>query len=172
MWEYKNKDYEPPTVTAVLFDGETPHETYTNVFSMVAVTFSEAVNVPELIENELIEKAARIDLLNAANAVTGSAVVASTMMWDGESNTLSWQIDPLSVPAGRTRLMIDAGLIADPESVAVSVSEYAVPSVPEARESFVIVRVYVGRAADTVMVYVFESVFTVSATMNAVTVNV
>ena len=126
MWEYKNKDYEPPTVTAVLFDGETPHEAYTNVFSTVAVSFSEAVNVPELIENGLIEKAARIDLLNAANAVTGSAVVASTMMWDGESNTLSWQIDPLSVPAGRTRLMIDAGLIADLAGNHLSADGYAV----------------------------------------------
>ena len=114
-WRYKNPDREPPTVTEVLFDGETPHEAYTNgqVFSSVAVTFSEAVNVPELIANGLIGMAARIDLLNAANSVTGSAVVASAMAWDGESNTLSWQIDPLAVPAGRMRLMLDAGLIAD-----------------------------------------------------------
>ena len=115
-WRYENPDREPPTVAAVLFDGETPHEAYTNVFSTVAVTFSEAVNVPKLIEKGLIGKAARIDLLDAANAVTGSvAAVAgqSPYQWDAESNTLSWQIDPLSVPAGRTRLMIDAGLIED-----------------------------------------------------------
>lgn len=114
-WRYENPDREPPTVTEVLFDGETPHEVYTNgcVFSSVAVTFSEAVNVPELIANGLIGRAARIDLLDAANSVTGSAVIASAMTWDGESNTLSWQIDPLSVPAGRTRLVFDPTLITD-----------------------------------------------------------
>ena len=112
-WRYENPDREPPTVTAVLFDGETPHEAYTNVFSTVAVTFSEPVNVPDLIVNGLVGRAARVDLLDEANSVTGSAVVASAMTWNGESNTLSWQIDPLSVPAGRTRLMLDAGLIAD-----------------------------------------------------------
>lgn len=112
-WRYENPDREPPMVAEVLFDGETPHEAYTNVFSTVAVTFSEAVNAPELIENGLIGKAARIDLLDAANAVTGSAVVASTMIWNGDSNTLSWQIDPLSVPAGGARLILDAELIAD-----------------------------------------------------------
>ena len=118
-WRYENPDREPPTVTEVLFDGETPHEAYTNVFSAVSVTFSEAVNVPELIEKGLIGRAARIDLLDAAGAVTGCVAAVrrdgdiAPYQWDGESNSLSWQIDPLAVPAGRTRLILDAVLIAD-----------------------------------------------------------
>ena len=118
-WRYENPDREPPMVTEVLFDGEMPHEAYTNVFSSVSVTFSEAVNVPELIENGLIEKAARIDLLDAANAVTGCVAavrrdgVTAPYRWDGESNTLTWEIDSTAVPAGRARLMLDAGFIAD-----------------------------------------------------------
>ena len=118
-WRYENPDREPPTVAEVLFDGETPHEAYTNVFSSVSVTFGEAVNVPELIANGLIGRAARIDLLDAAGTVTGCVAAVrrdgdiAPYQWDGESNSLSWQIDPLAVPAGRTRLILDAGLIAD-----------------------------------------------------------
>lgn len=116
-WRYKNPDLEPPTVTEVLFDGETPHEAYTNVFSSVSVTFSEAVNAPELIANSLIGRAARIDLLDAAGVVTGCVEAvrsaSAPYQWNAESNTLSWQIDPLAVPAGRARLMLDAGLIKD-----------------------------------------------------------
>jgi hypothetical protein len=74
-WRYENPDREPPTVTEVLFDGEAPHAAYTNVFSSVSVTFSEAVNVPELIANGLIGRAARIDLLDASGMVTGCVEV-------------------------------------------------------------------------------------------------
>ncbi len=124
-WRYKNPDREPPTVTEVLFDGETPHEAYTNVFSSVSVMFSEAVNVLGLIANGLIGRAVRIDLLDAAGTVTGcvEAVATSATLpavagqppyrWDAEANTLSWQIDPFTVPAGGARLTLDAGLISD-----------------------------------------------------------
>ena len=33
-WRYENPDREPPTVTAVLFDGETPHDAYTQEHCM------------------------------------------------------------------------------------------------------------------------------------------
>ncbi|MBQ4200099.1 MAG: InlB B-repeat-containing protein [Kiritimatiellae bacterium] len=115
-WRYENPDREPPTVTEVMFDGEAPREAYTNVFSSVSVTFSEAVNVPDLIVNGLIDRAARIDLLDAAGVVTGCvATVAGQQpyQWDAESNTLSWAIDAAGVPAGRARLILDSGLIAD-----------------------------------------------------------
>lgn len=112
-WRYEKPDRVPPTVTVVLFDGETPHEAYTNVFSTIAVTFSEAVNAPELIENGLIGRAARIDLLDAANVVTGSAAVVQAATWDARGNTLAWTIDPATVPVGRARLTLEAGLISD-----------------------------------------------------------
>ena len=112
-WRHEKPDRVPPTVTAVLFDGEEPHAAYTNVFSTIAVTFSEAVNVPTLIENGLIGRAARIDLLDAANVVTGSAAVVQAAMWDARGNTLTWAIDPATVPVGRARLTLEAGLISD-----------------------------------------------------------
>ena len=118
-WRYKNPDREPPTVTAVRFDGETPHGAYTNVFSSVDVIFSEAVNVPELIENGLIQRAARIDLLDVAGTVTGCVAAVrrdgdiAPYQWNVDANTLSWQIDSAGVPAGGARLMLDAGLIRD-----------------------------------------------------------
>ena len=102
-WRYENPDREPPTVTEVLFDGETPHEAYTNVFSSVSVTFNEAVNVPELIEKGLIGRAARIDLLDATGVVTGCVATVAGQppyRWDAESNMLSWQIEG-EVDAGR-----------------------------------------------------------------------
>ena len=112
-WRYEKPDRVPPTVTAVLFDGEEPHAAYTNVFSTIAVTFSEAVNVPTLIENGLIGRAARIDLLDAANVATGSAAVVQAAMWDARGNTLTWAINPATVPVGRARLTLEAGLISD-----------------------------------------------------------
>ena len=114
-WRYVNPDREPPTVTTVLFDGEAPHGAYTNgcMFTTASVAFSEPVNVPDLIANSLIGRAARIDLLDSADCVTGSVTAATAMAWDAESNTLSWSIDQAAVPAGRARLILDAGLIAD-----------------------------------------------------------
>ena len=129
-WRYVNPDREPPAVTEVLFDGETPHEAYTNVFSSVSVTFSEAVNVPELIANGLIGRVARIDLLDAAGAVTGCVDAARSAsapyQWNAEANTLAWQIDPLVVPTGRARLTLDAGLIADLAGNHLAVDGYVV----------------------------------------------
>ena len=115
-WRYERPDRQPPTVKEVLFDGEAPHDAYSDVFSSVSVTFSETVNVPELIANGLIARAARIDLLDAAGIVTGcvAAVVGQpTYIWNAESNTLSWAINPNDVPVGMARLMLDAGLICD-----------------------------------------------------------
>ena len=118
-WSYKHPDREPPTVTEVLFDGETPHEAYTNVFSSVSVAFSEAVNVPELIDNGLIGVATRIDLLDVTGTVIGcvSAVRrdgdVSPYQWNEKANTLSWQINPQTVPAGGARLVVDSTLVKD-----------------------------------------------------------
>ena len=112
-WRHVSPDCEPPTITAVLFDGEVPQAVYTNMFSSVSITFSESVNMPELIANGLIGKAARIDLLDAANVVTSSVMAVSAPTWDAASNTLAWQIDPLSVSAGMARLVVDAGLVTD-----------------------------------------------------------
>ena len=128
FWRYVNPDREPPTVTSVLFDGEAPHGAYTNgmVFSSVSVTFSEPVNVPELIASGLIGRAARIDLLDRSSVATGSVVAVSSQTWNAESNTLSWRIDPSAVPAGRARLILDAGLIADLAGNPLSADGYAV----------------------------------------------
>ena len=106
-WRYENPDREPPTVMEVLFDGETPHEAYTNVFSSVSVTFSEAVNVPELIDSGLIGKAARIDLLDVAGAVTAwrrCGALRATRPTSGTRKPMRFRgrlIRPLSRLAGR-----------------------------------------------------------------------
>lgn len=118
-WRYEHPDREPPMVTEVLFNGEKPHEAYTNVFSSVSVAFSELVNVPELIDNGLIGVAARIDLLDVTGTVTGcvSAVQrdgdVSPYQWNEKANTLSWQINPQTVPAGGARLVVDSTLVKD-----------------------------------------------------------
>lgn len=121
-WTYASPDRTPPEVTAVLFDGEVPNAAYTNghqMFSSVSVMFSEAVNVPDLAARGLLGRAVRIDLLDASGVVTGCLAVARRMddasgyHWDAKSNTLSWTIDPMAVPVGKARLMVDAGLVAD-----------------------------------------------------------
>ena len=127
-------DTTPPTIADIRFNGSAPVAAYVTdqMFTEVSVRFSETVNVPELIENGLIGRAARIDLLDVAGTVTGCVTAVrrdgdiAPYQWDGESNSLSWQIDPLAVPAGRTRLMLDAGLIADLAGNHLAADGYAV----------------------------------------------
>jgi len=119
-WTYKNPDVTSPELVSVTFDGEAPQTQYDTGFSTVSITFSEAVNVPELIANGLIERAVRIDLLSGG-VVTGSLQMVAAPTWNVDANVLTVTVDGARLPFGSARLVFDAGLLADLSGNALSV---------------------------------------------------
>lgn len=113
-WECILQDKTPPQIAEVLFDDKSPAAAYADheMFSQISVRFTEAVNIPALIESGLIGSALRIELLNKDNDVTGS-VTADDVTWNEQSFTAMLTIDKDRVPCGRARFVIDTSLVAD-----------------------------------------------------------
>ncbi|VGO16683.1 Bacillopeptidase F [Pontiella desulfatans] len=121
QWEHEAADAEPPYITDIRIDGLTNQIGYVYI-SKIDVVFSEAVNMPELIGNGLIENAVRIMDMQDGNP-TGSVVTgADTFDWATQSNTLSWNLTDYEFSDGRKLFYADSRLIADLAGNALAVA--------------------------------------------------
>ena len=123
-WDCIQQDKTAPQIAEVLFGGEAPVAAYADheMFSQISVRFTEAVNVPDLIESELIGSALRIELLDEGNAITG-IIKAENVSWNEQTFTAAWTIDQALVPCGKARLVVDSSLVEDMSGNKLAVSD-------------------------------------------------
>ena len=123
-WKNYPIDVVPPTVEEMLFNGAAPASAYVTdqMFTEVAVRFSEAVNVPDLVSRGVAGQAFSIQLLSDDNAVVGT-LPAEDIAWNASTFTASWTIDPAAVPCGKARLVVDPSLIKDASGNGLATTE-------------------------------------------------
>ena len=119
-WHYTPPDTTPPELLAILFDGMSMFgadgcaSVASNGAAQVKFVFSEPVNFSSLKTGGWLDRAIRMQLLDAGGAVTGEvALAASQFRWRSGENAIVWTRGERILPVGRLRLLLDAGLIAD-----------------------------------------------------------
>ena len=113
-WVNYPLDTTAPTIADIKFNGAVPAAAYVTdqMFTEVAVRFSEAVNVPALVEQGIAGQAFSIQFLSDDNEIVGT-LPAEDVAWNATTFTASWTIDGSAIPCGKARLVVDASLIKD-----------------------------------------------------------
>lgn len=123
-WVNYPLDTTAPTITDIKFNGAVPAAAYVTdqMFTEVAVRFSEAVNVPALVEQGVAGQAFSIQFLSDDNEIVGT-LSAEDVVWNATTFTASWTIDGSAVPCGKARLVVDASLVKDESGNGLATTE-------------------------------------------------
>ncbi|MBR1837805.1 MAG: hypothetical protein IJ783_11040, partial [Kiritimatiellae bacterium] len=151
-WTRFAPDVEAPFVTGVAIDGAARDGEFFDTVSAIDISFSEPVNVPDLVADGWIAQAVKLSRLGADGGIDSVLLpLADEVSWDDESATLHWSLPAGLVGHGDWRVSLDSGFIADAAGnalsaggadatvaglvrfdadapVAVSVASYAMPS--------------------------------------------
>lgn len=123
-WVNYQTDTTAPTIADIRFDGVAPEAAYVTdqMFTEVSVKFSEAVNVPSLVSQDIAGQAFTIQFLSDDNTVVGT-LNAEDVAWNATTFTASWTIDGSAVPCGKARLVVDPSLIKDASGNGLATTE-------------------------------------------------
>ncbi len=113
-WTYVPSDDVAPEVTQLLINGMPPEDVYAKPLTEIQVTFSEAMNVPTLLENGTLGAALRLTVVapeTQLNIVVEPT--AKTVTWDAETNTLTWNLVDSLQPFGSAMLILEPLLLRD-----------------------------------------------------------